>query len=207
MYTHDGCSMHYPQLNNQQCLCPTNLFSPVSICYHSVHCSKCYVHQYVGTVVLELGTGESPALSSYPANKQAGDKVLGLLDYCHNSNCVTLCLPASDEGDFQQVRREFSRHTSHWQELGLALGLSDAAIREIDLARRGDPSRSLDDVIERWLKQNYDCSQLGFPSWKKVAEAMESIRGESDPTTVVKKLGHAHKNGKSMSVSSNALLF
>eukprot|EP00731_Ephydatia_muelleri_P008647 Em0004g985a len=112
-------------------------------------------------------------------DKQAGDQVL-------------------DEGDFQQVRRELASYTSHWQSLALALGLSDAAISEIDMAYRGDPSRCLDGLIERWLKQNYDYSQFGLPSWNKVRVAVESLGSERDPiAAVVKKPGPAHNNGTS----------
>ena len=96
------------------------------------------------------------------------------------------------------MRRELASYTSHWQSLALALGVSDAAISEIDMAYRGDPSRCLDGLIERWLKQNYDYSQFGLPSWNKVRVAVKSLGSERDPiAAVVKKPGPAHNNGTS----------
>ena len=91
--------------------------------------------------------------------------------------------------DFQEVRRNVADLTGDWQAFGSALGLSNTAIREIDLANRGDPSRCLDGVLEKWLNQDYNWEKFGLPTWKALVAAVESRSGRRD-TALGKKAGH-----------------
>ena len=92
----------------------------------------------------------------------------------------------SDESDFQDVKAEVSKLAANWKGFGPALGLSRAAIKEIDMACRGHPARCLDSVIEKWLNQDYNWEKFGLPSWKKLAEAVESRSGGKDPALAKK---------------------
>ena len=86
--------------------------------------------------------------------------------------------------------------TAYWQAFGLTLGISGSAINEIDLANRGDPSRCLDGVIEKWLNQDYNYEKFGLPTWKKLVAAVQSNSGGKDPA-LAKKIGlAAHVNSK-----------
>ena len=96
----------------------------------------------------------------------------------------------SDENDFQEVRNEVSKLSAHWQAFGSALGLSRSTIREIDLANRGDPSRCLDGVLEKWLNQDYNWEKFGLPTWKALVAAVESRSGGRD-AALGKKIGLA----------------
>ena len=117
-------------------------------------------------------------------------KVLNFVRTCKFRHSTYL-----DESDFQEVRKEVSKLTANWQALGSALGLSRSATREIDLANRGDPSRCLDGVIEKWLNQDYNYEKFGLPTWKKLVAAVESNSGGKDPA-LAKKIGLARFTGK-----------
>eukprot|EP00731_Ephydatia_muelleri_P008622 Em0004g960a len=99
------------------------------------------------------------------------------------------CLGADD---FQDVRKEVATLTGLWDGMALCLGLTKDHVREIDLAYRGDPSRCLDDVIERWLNQNYNWEKFGVPSWRGLVTAVADGSGGKNPA-LAKKIAEKHK--------------
>ena len=89
------------------------------------------------------------------------------------------------------MRREVPELAGVWQGLATGLGLSPAHVREIDLANRGDPSRCLDGVIEKWLNQDYNYNKFGEPSWKKLVAAVADSSGGKN-TALARKIGQKH---------------
>ena len=63
------------------------------------------------------------------------------------------------------------------------------------MACRGNPSRCLDGVIERWLNQDYNWEKFGVPSWSKLVDAVESRSGGKDPA-LAKKIRLARVSSK-----------
>ena len=97
-----------------------------------------------------------------------------------------------DENDFQDVRKETAELAGLWQGLATSLGLSPADVREIDLANRGDPSRCLDGVIEKWLAQNYEWQKFGLPTWRKLVSAVADKSGGKN-TALAKRIAQKHR--------------
>lgn len=54
-----------------------------------------------------------------------------------------------------------------------------------------DPVRCLDEVLERWLKQNYNTKRFGSPSWRQLVKAVENNNGGEDPE-LAKKIAALH---------------
>ena len=90
------------------------------------------------------------------------------------------------------MRKEVATLTGLWDGMALCLGLTKDHVREIDLAYRGDPSRCLDDVIERWLNQNYNWEKFGVPSWRGLVTAVADGSGGKNPA-LAKKIAEKHK--------------
>ena len=75
---------------------------------------------------------------------------------------------------------------SRFHSFGMVLGLKTS---ELDTIREDFPhnsDQSLSRVIDTWLKQRYDVSRHGHPSWKKLVEAVASEAGGKNPALAMK---------------------
>lgn len=90
--------------------------------------------------------------------------------------------------DFQEIRREVQPVAGVWQAFAQEIGLMPSDVRELDLAHRGDPSRCLDNAIEKWLNQNYNTERFGLPSWKSIVVGIK----QSGNPALAKRIAESH---------------
>lgn len=103
---------------------------------------------------------------------------------------VCVCVCVSGEDDFQDVKDAVSQLTGMWQGFGSVLGLSPAAIREIH-ATHPDPARCLDEVLERWLREDYNRNKFPPPSWRQLVCAVQNTNGGKNPA-LAKRIAPLH---------------
>ena len=94
--------------------------------------------------------------------------------------------PGTD--DFQEVRREVQPIAGMWPAFAQGIGLMPSDVREIELAQRGDPSRCLDSVIEKWLNQGYNTERFGLPSWKGIVMGIKQCGNPA----LAKRIAESH---------------
>lgn len=100
----------------------------------------------------------------------------------------------------QDVRKEVNSLAGHWDGVACCLGLTKDSVCTIKLKCRGDPSRCLDEVIDNWLKQNYNCDKFGLPSWRRLVSAVADDSGGKNRAlakTIAKKYGLSSTSGQS----------
>ena len=98
------------------------------------------------------------------------------------------CDIATGTDDFQPIRSEVQDLVGVWQSFAHGLGLMPSDVKEIDLGQRGDPSRCLDAVVEKWLNQDYKTEKFGTPSWKGI---VVSVKQSGNPA-LAKRIAAAH---------------
>ena len=82
--------------------------------------------------------------------------------------------------------------------VGAALGLPPSELNKIRKNCRDGCDEALFQVIIAWLKQSYDMTRHGHPSWKKLVEAVASKAGGQNPA-LARKIAAAHR-GKVISI-------
>ena len=72
---------------------------------------------------------------------------------------------------------------ANYYQLGVELGLPAG---ELDSIRKGHPAdQAFNEVILRWLRQQYNIARFGCPTWKRLVEAVESPIGGNNPALAV----------------------
>ena len=71
------------------------------------------------------------------------------------------------------VKRELGPFT-HWNDLGLNLGLAPECLEVINIDYRRTNDR-LEAVLLQWLNRNYDLDKYGLPSWRQLGAALKPI--------------------------------
>ena len=89
--------------------------------------------------------------------------------------------------------------------LGIALGLPSSKLDKIRQNYPRDCDEALSQVIIAWLKQSYDTSKHGHPSWKKLIEAIASEAGGQHPA-LARKIAAVHR-GKVKSIIYFSVVF
>lgn len=73
---------------------------------------------------------------------------------------------------------ELSPVVDRWRSLGLTLGLKQSTL---DVLMQQNGPKGLDqllsDVLMEWLKGNYNVERFGWPSWRRLAEAVGAETG------------------------------
>lgn len=96
------------------------------------------------------------------------------------------------EDDFQDVLSAVGELAGTWRPFAAVLGLSPAALKEIDEACRGIPAQCLSTAIDRWLRQEYNYERHGPPSWSKLVMAVVSNVGGQN-AALAKKIAQSHR--------------
>ena len=81
------------------------------------------------------------------------------------------------EDDFRDVRRELVSIKANYYQLGAELGIPPG---ELDATRKEhshDVDQAFNEVILKWLRQLYNVSRFGPPTWKRLIEAVISPAG------------------------------
>ena len=85
------------------------------------------------------------------------------------------------EDDFHTVYSELLTVKANYYQLGIGLGLPPGEL--LTAIRKGpqDIELAFSDVLLSWLRQCYNVDRFGFPTWRKLVEAVNSQAGASNP--------------------------
>ena len=79
--------------------------------------------------------------------------------------------------DLFNVKSELLPVTGRWKAIGLALGLKNTELKRIEKENIHDLEDCLTDVLDLWLKGNYNTERFGEPSWELLARAVANHAG------------------------------
>ena len=74
--------------------------------------------------------------------------------------------------------------------LGLALGVSSSDLDAIH-SKHSDPDKALTEVLQKWLKQGYNVTKYGIPSWRSLVKAVGNPAG-GDHQALAKNIAASH---------------
>ena len=97
------------------------------------------------------------------------------------------------ENDLSEVIEEILPIQSRYYYLGRSLNLKIADLRKI---RDEHPTESdaLEDVLLLWLNQQYDVKNCGYPTWRRLVEAIDKKSG-GDNHELAKQIALNHPAG------------
>ena len=107
-----------------------------------------------------------------------------------------LIITCAGEEDASNVKEETAKLAAKCLPVGAALGLPPSELDKISRNCPRDCDEALFQVIIAWLRQSYDMSRHGHPSWKKLVEAV--VSGGQNPA-LARKIAAAHR-GKVTSI-------
>uniref|UniRef100_A0A1X7UU05 Death domain-containing protein n=1 Tax=Amphimedon queenslandica TaxID=400682 RepID=A0A1X7UU05_AMPQE len=81
--------------------------------------------------------------------------------------------------DFYDVYDEIKPLSAHWKQIAISFRLRINTINTIEAKHNGKVLNCLQEVLECWLKKDYDFKRHGVPSWRKVCVAVKE--GADDP--------------------------
>ena len=87
---------------------------------------------------------------------------------------MTVVLLYTGIADLAQVKR-FLKNVNDWQSLGLELGLLYPTLKRIKGEQQGDINDCMMEMLEAWLQQQDNVSQVGAPSWGMLRKALNNI--------------------------------
>lgn len=76
----------------------------------------------------------------------------------------------------------------------MKLGLPPGELQTIELEHDKDVARRFIQVLTVWLKQEYKVEKYGFPTWRKIVEAVDSPAGGGNHA-LAKAIASKHPNG------------
>ena len=97
--------------------------------------------------------------------------------------------------DEQDVREALMSLAARYRGVGMSLGLSADELDAIRLKSLGDPKSALSEVVSAWIKQAYNVSRFGHPSWRRVVAAVDSKAGGCNHA-LAKKIASEHQGRK-----------
>ena len=93
------------------------------------------------------------------------------------------------------VVKELSPVQSHFYNVGLGLRLSMEYLDDIEEKYDHDPHQALQKVVDAWLKQKYDVSTFGPPTWQMLVRAIDNPAGGNDHQ-LAEKIALDHPSGE-----------
>ena len=84
--------------------------------------------------------------------------------------------------------RECSSLSAHWENLSGFLGLSISLIDKIKAGSHSNIDACWSEALKNWIKQNYNTSRFGLPSWRTLLEAIARVN-----KLLFKRLADSHK--------------
>ena len=84
-----------------------------------------------------------------------------------------------DINDFYPVYDKVKSLSAHWRSIAISLRLRIDTIRSIKADCDGHALSCLQEVLEYWLKKDYDYKAHGVPCWRMVCVAVKE--GGADP--------------------------
>ena len=107
---------------------------------------------------------------------------------------MLLCLLFADIYNLTDVKRELFKVGHNWRSVGEALRLHPDSLSRIQADHPGDVRACLTEVLTEWLKERYDTTRFGPPSWKLLVEAVADPAG-GDNCALAQKIAQRF-NGK-----------
>ena len=94
-----------------------------------------------------------------------------------------------DINDFYPVYDKVKSLSAHWRSIAISLRLRIDTIRSIKADCDGHALSCLQEVLEYWLKKDYDYKAHGVPCWRMVCVAVKE--GGADPA-LAEEIAHEH---------------
>ncbi|KAL5497372.1 hypothetical protein EMCRGX_G013837 [Ephydatia muelleri] len=91
------------------------------------------------------------------------------------------------ECNFQDIRAAVGRDLDGvWKEFGAALGIAPSVIKGVAVAHSSDPGQCLFDILDKWVRKDYNHHRFGPPSWRTLVKAVASNVGGQNPALAEK---------------------
>ena len=81
----------------------------------------------------------------------------------------------ADVDDLKDVLDAVETLASQWSLLSLKLGVKQSSLDVIEHNNFGNAKTCLYKALGEWLRQNYSHQKHGKPSWRRLAEAVQSL--------------------------------
>ena len=104
----------------------------------------------------------------------------------------TKYFPSTERDNLYDVKRELIPLAARWKDIGIALRLRGG---ELDKMDSGHPDQCLSDVLESWLKKNYNVKKFGPPTWRWLVEIVADPAAGND-TDLADKIARKHLTGE-----------
>ena len=124
------------------------------------------------------------------ANSHSNDFTSAM--HVDGSGSWSIILFSTERDDLYDVKRDLNPLAAKWKEIGIALRLRGG---ELDKMDPRNPDRCLSDVLESWLKRNYDTERFGLPTWRWLVEIVADPAGGND-AALADKIARKHLTGK-----------
>lgn len=80
-----------------------------------------------------------------------------------------------EDDDCGAVMEYLTTVAGHWQAISRSLHVKASKIDEFSNSFGHDPARCLGSAITDWLRWNYNHTEFGKPTWRKVAESVVTV--------------------------------
>ncbi len=80
-----------------------------------------------------------------------------------------------EEEDANIIFKAIGKKAAKYAEIGRNFGLAPSIIETIKENHPGDNSKALQDVILTWIRQDFNTTRFGVPSWRKVVEVISDF--------------------------------
>ena len=86
-----------------------------------------------------------------------------------------------------------------WNGFGTALQLAPALLDKIEKESGNDVDSCLKKVVSLFLKQNYKFSKYGYPTWRKIIQAVYHRVGGCNPALAL-EIARKHRKGSNYKI-------
>ena len=110
-----------------------------------------------------------------------------------HASCILLFTNYTGEDMYFQVFTSVYSVCVNWHDVCLALGLPPSLLSAIRSDHPDDVKACLREGLSNWLQRNYNTELHGFPSWRKLVEAVDHPAGGSNSALAL-KIAEEHKS-------------
>ena len=99
------------------------------------------------------------------------------------------------EDDLKDVIQAIVSLKSKYYPLGVMLGLRSGDLQAIQQEHSQNSQQALNDVVQKWLNQDYNTMKYGMPSWRALVMAVENESGGGSHA-LAKRIAEQYPAGK-----------
>lgn len=81
----------------------------------------------------------------------------------------------AEDDDFHDIYRKLKHLKAHYFQLGIHLGLPVSQLESIAVENVQDLNQALIQTILLWLRQEHNVVKDGYPTWKRLVQAVKEI--------------------------------